>query len=297
MQTFETPEPISATVDLGVGSIRISGSERADTVVDVRPTDPNDRRDVEAAEQMVVEFANGRLLVRSPKNWRRWSWRGGHESVDVHIELPAGSILRVDAGVASIRCAGRFGDSELKTGVGDIEADELGSVVVRTGAGDITLDRVGGAAEVTSGSGAVSIASVGGRAAVKAGNGAVWIGEVTGEAHVKAANGRISIDRARAAVDAKTANGPVRLGEVERGAVVAQTAFGTIEVGVRDGVAAWLDLDTKYGHVRNDLESADRPGPSEDVVEIHAHTAAGDITIHRVLGSEASEATEAPARS
>lgn len=293
-QTFQAPEPISATVDLGVGSIKISASERADTVVDVRPSDPSHRRDVAAAEEMTVEFANGRLLVRSPKNWRRWSPRGGHESADLLIDLPAGSKVQIDAGVASIRCAGRLGESELKTGVGDIEADEVGSVVVRTGAGDVTFDRVDGSAEVTAGSGAVSIASVAGRAVVKDGNGAVWIGDVAGEAHVKAANGRITIDRARHSVTAKTANGPVRLGVVESGSVVAQSAFGTIEVGVRDGVAAWLDLDTKYGHVRNDLEAADRPGPSDDVVEIHAHTSAGDITIHRVRDSEVAEA---PARS
>jgi hypothetical protein len=290
-QNFQTPGSITATVDLGVGAIQISASDRADTLVDVRPTDPSHRRDVAAAEEIIVECVNGRLLVRSPKNWRRWSPRGGHESVDVRIDLPAGSTLRVDAGVASIRCTGRLGESELKTGVGDIEADEVGSVVVRTGAGDVTLDRVDGSAEVASGSGAVSIASVAARAVVRDGNGAVWIGEVAGEAHVKAANGRITIDRARHSVTAKTANGPVRVGEVERGSVVAQSAFGTIEVGVRDGVAVWLDLDTKYGHVRNDLEAADRPEPTEDMVEIHAHTAAGDITIHRVLGSDVAEAS------
>ena len=174
MQTFETPEPISATVDLGVGSIRISASERRDMVVDVRPTDPNDRRDVAAAEQTIVEYANGRLLVKSPKNWRRWSWRAGYESVDVRIDLPAGSKLRVDAGVMPIRCSGRFGESELKTGVGHIEVDEVASIVVRSGAGDVTLDHVDGTAEVTTGSGAVSIASVGGRAVVRDGNGEVW---------------------------------------------------------------------------------------------------------------------------
>src|SRR5262245_22205704 len=290
-QAFQTPDPISAVVDLGVGSIRVSASERSDTVVDVQPSDPSHRRDVAAAEEIVVEYANGRLLVKSPKNWRRWSPRGGHESVDVRIDLPAGSKVHVDAGVASIRCIGRLGESELKTGVGDIEADEVRSVVVRSGAGDVTLDRVDGSAEVTTGSGAVSIASIAARAVVKDGNGAVWIGDVAGEAHVKAANGRITIDRARHSVTAKTANGPVRFGVVESGSVVAQSAFGTIEVGVRDGVAAWLDMDTKFGHVRNDLEAADRPVPAEDVVEIQAHTSAGDITIHRVLGSEAAEAS------
>jgi hypothetical protein len=50
---------------------------------------------------------------------------------------------------------------------------------------------------------------------------------------------------------------------------------------VRDRVAAWLDLDTKFGTVQNALDAADRPEPSEDVVEVHAQTSMGDITIHR----------------
>ena len=77
---------------------------------------------------------------------------------------------------------------------------------------------------------------------------------------------------ARAAVAAKTANGDVRLGEVARGAVLAESAIGTIDVGIRDGVAAWLDLNTKFGNVHNDLQAADRPEPDEETVEVRART-------------------------
>ena len=40
MPTFETPEPISVSLELGVGDVRIAASERTDTVVEVRPSDP-----------------------------------------------------------------------------------------------------------------------------------------------------------------------------------------------------------------------------------------------------------------
>ena len=103
---------------------------------------------------------------------------------------------------------------------------------------------------------------------------------------MNAANGRISVDQAHAAVTAKTANGDVRLGEVARGAVVAETAAGTVEVGVRDGAAAWLDLNTRFGNVRNDLDAAERPGPGEDAVEVRARTSFGDITINRSSASD-----------
>jgi hypothetical protein len=78
MPTFETPEPISVTLALGVGDIRISASDRADTVVDVLPSDPAKKGDVLAAEQTRVDFANGRLVVKAPKGWRQWApWEGG----------------------------------------------------------------------------------------------------------------------------------------------------------------------------------------------------------------------------
>ena len=243
-----------------------------------------------AAEQTRVEYANGRLLVRAPKGWRQWSPfgpRGGHESIEVEIDLPAGSSLSGQAGVGAIRCTGRIGVCRFRVGVGDIRVEEAGSVELKTGAGDVVLDRIDGNAEVTTGSGSVGIASVAGRVIVKNGNGETWVGEVTGEARVNAANGRISIDRAHAGVVAKTANGDVRLGQVERGAVVAQSAFGSVEVGVHDRVPVWLDLDTKFGTVHNDLDAADRPGPSEDVVEVHAQTSMGDITIHRSAEADA----------
>ena len=289
MQTFETPEPIAITAELGVGDLRIAAGDRSDTVVDVRPSDPSKRSDVMAAEQTIVEYANGRLLVRAPKGWRKWSPLGprGHESIDVQIDVPTGSGLSGQMGAGAVGSTGRIGRCAFRSGVGSIRVDEAGSVELKTGAGDVDVERVDGAAEVTTGSGAVNITSVEGRAVVKNGNGETWIGEVTGEARVNAANGRISIDRAHANVVAKTANGGVRLGRVERGAVVAQSAFGTVEVGVAEHVAAWLDLDTKFGTVQNDLGEAERPEPSEETVEVHAQTSMGDIVIRRSVGDGA----------
>ena len=84
MPTFDTPEPISVTLEVGVGDIRIVASDRTDTIVDVRPSDPAKRSDVTAAEQTRVEYANGSLLVKAQKGWRpsavaasRSTWRSG----------------------------------------------------------------------------------------------------------------------------------------------------------------------------------------------------------------------------
>ena len=110
MPTFDTPEPISVAVEFGVGDLRIVASDRTDTMVEVRPSDAAKKADVTAAEQTRVEYAGGRLLIKAPKSWRQLSWRGGGESIDVQIELPAGSHLRGETGVAALRCQGRLGE-------------------------------------------------------------------------------------------------------------------------------------------------------------------------------------------
>jgi|RhiMetdeSRZDD1v2_1073273.scaffolds.fasta_scaffold325332_1 DUF4097 and DUF4098 domain-containing protein YvlB len=286
MPVFDTPEPISVTVELGVGDLRVVAGDRADTVVEVRPSDPAKKDDVTAAEQTRVEYAGGRLLIKTPKSWRHYTPRGGGESVDVLVELPAGSQLRGETGVVALHGQGRLGECHYKTGLGDIQLDQAAAVRLRTGMGDVAVERAAGDAEVTTGSGSIRVDRIDGAAVVKNSNGDTWLGQVAGDLRVNAANGRISVDRAGDAVAAKSANGDVRLGEVAHGAVVAQTAMGNVEIGVRDGVAAWLDLHTRYGNVRNDLDAGGRPGQGEDAVEVRARTSVGNITIHRSVAGD-----------
>ena len=50
---------------------------------------------------------------------------------------------------------------------------------------------------------------------------------------------------------------------------------------MRDGVPAWLDLSSKSGHVRNQLEGNRAPDESEQSVAVRARTQAGNITVQR----------------
>ena len=281
MPNFDTPDPISVTLELGVADVRIVASDRTDTFVEVRPSDASRKSDVTAAEHTRVEYAEGRLHIRSPRGWKHYSFRSGRESIDVQIELPTGSEVRGDLGMGRFRGTGRLGECRFKTGFGDIHLDRAGTGHLATGAGDITVDQIAGNAEITAGSGGLQIGRIDGAATVKNSNGDTWIGEVSGDLRMNASNGRIAVDRAHATVVAKTAKGDVRIGEVERGAVVAQTAYGKVEVGIREGVAAWLDLDTSFGNVENSLDPTGRPSTGEDTVEIRARSSFGDITVHR----------------
>jgi hypothetical protein len=287
MYTFETPEPILVTVEIAVGAIRIEASDRMDTIVEVRPSNPARKSDVTAAQQTRVEYADGRLLIKAPKGWRRYASWGGGESIDVAVELPSGSQVGGDAAVATLHSTGRLGDCAFKTSAGNLHIARAGAVQLKSSVGDITLEQAAGDAEVATSSGAVRIDSIDGTAVVRNSNGNTWIGDVTGDLRATSANGNIVVDHARATVVAKTANGDIRLDEVARGAILAETARGRIEIGVVDGVAAWLDLQTKFGRVANSLDEAAQPETGEDTVEVRARTAFGDITISRALASDA----------
>jgi DUF4097 and DUF4098 domain-containing protein YvlB len=280
MPTFDTPEPISAVVDLVVGDARITASDRDDTIVEIRPGDASHDQDVRAAEQTRVEYAAGRLLVRAPRQRSR-SIFGMPGSIDVTIDLPAGSHVHGEASVAAFHGAGRLGECRVKTATGDIQLEDTGPVDLNTGAGAISVERVAGPAEVSTGSGRVHLREIDGTAVIKNSNGDSWVGEVAGDLRVNAANGNISVDHADADVNASTANGDVRVGGVRCGSASLKTSFGEIEVGIQAGTAARLDVHTQFGHIRNHMDASDGPGPSDQTVEVRARTSYGDIVIHR----------------
>jgi DUF4097 and DUF4098 domain-containing protein YvlB len=280
MPTFDTPEPISATIDVVVGDVRISAGDRDDTLVDVQPSDAANDEDVKAAELTRVEYATGQLLVKAPK-LRSWRSRGPGGSIDVTIELPAGSRVHGSGQATDFRCDGRLGDCRITTGMGNIVLDQTDRPTLKNGIGDIGVERATGHADVTTGSGDVRLRELEGSAVIKNSNGDTWVGAAGGDLRIKAANGSIAVDRADATVVARSANGDVRLGEVARGSVVLETRLGDLEVGIREGTAAWLDIRAAAGKVHNALDAAEAPEPADEAVEVRARTTAGSVVIRR----------------
>ena len=282
MPTFSTPDPIAVQVAI-VGDVRITASDRDDTVVTVAPRDPAKEADITAARDTVVECTDRHLTVRTPKHWTRFTPFGGYSAVSVAVDVPTGSRLEAATDLGDIHTEGELGPCQVKSGMGDLRLDHTGELRAKTGHGDIRVDDVVGAANLTTASGDIVAGTVTGALVVKNSNGATELGRVGGELQVKAANGDIVVGAAEASVAAKTANGDVRVGETRSGTVVVQSAAGDLEVGVLDGVTAWLDLHSRFGDVRNELEDADGPAAGQGTVEVRATTAAGDIVIRRVV--------------
>lgn len=285
MPTFATPEPIAVTVELVVGDVRIVASDRQDTVVQVRPTDISHDSDMRAAEQTRVEYSAGRLLIKAPKQ-RGLGFFGRTASIDVTIELPAGSTLDGDASVAAFRSSGRLGECRIKSGTGNIQLDDTGQLDLNTGAGAVTVNHVAGDAIVSTGTGKIRVREIDGGAVIKNADGDNWIGEVGRDLHARTANGDITVGRAHAVVTAATANGDIRIGEITRGTTSLKSACGEIEIGIRPGTAARLDVKTSYGRVQNQMDAVQGPGSSDETVEVRAHTSYGDILVHHSQSPE-----------
>ncbi|MFI7313557.1 DUF4097 family beta strand repeat-containing protein [Streptomyces hygroscopicus] len=277
MPSFDTPEPISVTAHVGAGSLRFTASDRLDTVVEVRPGDPKRDKDVRAAEQTEVSYASGVLTIRTKE--RRFVGPTG--AVDVTVDLPAGSHAEVTGSWTQVLGEGRLGEVRVKTSGGDVRLDTTGPLRMTVSHSSIRVDRVEGVSEITTSTGSLRVGTVHGPAVLKNSHGTTTVGTVTGDLRVSGALGDIDIERAGSSVTATTAHGALRVAEVARGQVELGTSFGAIEVGVREGTAAWLDVSSERGQVRNALADSGPPAETEDTVTIRARTRWGNIDVRR----------------
>ncbi len=283
MPTFETNQPIVLSIEMGQGAVHVIASDRTDTVVAVNPSDRDRPEDVEAAGKTAVDLANGTLSIRAPK-WRSIAANLGRKTrgsfVEVTVELPEMSSLRAETGFVDFRCDGRLDDVEVKTDAGDVRLDQTGPLRVRSGAGRVAVEEASDRVEIVA-TGDLAVGVVAGDADVKNRNGKTWIGRVGGIVKVRSANGDVVIDDAGSDVTVKSANGDIRLGQVARGSVSIETASGGLELGIRDGTAAWIDAATKFGRFHNNLTSAEDPEQAAETVQVRARTQFGDVLIAR----------------
>jgi DUF4097 and DUF4098 domain-containing protein YvlB len=281
MPTFSTPTPIDLAIKLSVGEIVVVAGDRTDTVVSVQPTNPTKSVDRRGVEDTKVDFDGQRLTITGPKPRLSWIGPGPFDSVDVVVELPTGSRLTAEISVGDVRTTGRLGATRIKASSGGADVEDTGDLWLRAGHGSITVGAVHGAAEITADHGQIRLGSVTGDAILKASHGSVHVGESGSELDAKLSYGDLEITTAHGSVTARTAYGAVLLHEVSAGAIQVESGYGQITVGVREGVPAWLDLSSRDGHVRNQLEADRAPTESEQSVAFRARTRSGNITVQR----------------
>ncbi|MFF5288926.1 DUF4097 family beta strand repeat-containing protein [Paractinoplanes globisporus] len=183
MQKFDTPAAISAVLAIPAGRIQVIAAERADTTVEVLPTDAAKGRDVRLAEQTTVEYADGVLRISTPEPANQLI--GPKGSLQVTVQLPAGSRLEGKAAAAELRGVGRLGEVVFDGAYQQIKIDEAASVRLTAVDGDVEVGRLGGPAQISTTRGDIRIAeAVGGTVVLSTQSGDI---SVTAAAGVSAA--------------------------------------------------------------------------------------------------------------
>ncbi|GHG65934.1 DUF4097 family beta strand repeat-containing protein [Streptomyces griseocarneus] len=217
MQKFATTAPVSAILDIPAGRIQFIATDRADTTVEVLPADASKSRDVKAAEQIEVAYGDGVLRIEAPAAKNRLLGNPG--SIEVTVQLPAGSRVEAKAASAELRGVGRLGDVALEAAHGTVKLDEAESARLTLQAGDIEVGRLRGPAEISTQKGDLQIAEA-----------------MHGTVALRTEHGEISVGAARgvsASLDAGTAYGRIHnaLKNTEGTAglnIHATTAYGNI---------------------------------------------------------------------
>ncbi|MFD9480713.1 DUF4097 family beta strand repeat-containing protein [Streptomyces nojiriensis] len=193
MQKFATAAPIAAVLDVPAALIRFIAADRADTTVEILPADASKGRDVKAAEQTTAEYEDGVLRITAAPAKNRILGNSG--SVEITVQLPAGSRVEAKTAAAEFRGVGRLGDVTFEAAQGTVKLDETASAHLTLMAGDVSVGRLGGPAQITTQKGDLQIAEAQG--------GTVELSTQAGDITVGAARG-IS-----ATLDAGTAYGRI----------------------------------------------------------------------------------------
>ncbi|MFF4402686.1 DUF4097 family beta strand repeat-containing protein [Streptomyces sp. NPDC001480] len=178
MQKFDTPAPVAAVLNIPAGRVQLIAADRADTTVEVLPANAAKGRDVKAAEQTTVEYADGVLRIESSaKN----QYLGPSGSVEVTVKLPAGSRIEAKAASTELRTVGRLGDITFEGAYHHIKIDEAASLHLTATDGDVEVGRLSGPAQISTARGDIRITeAVRGTLALKTRSGDISVAAAPG---------------------------------------------------------------------------------------------------------------------
>ncbi|MFB7370609.1 DUF4097 family beta strand repeat-containing protein [Streptomyces sp. NPDC056222] len=178
MQKFDTPAPVSTVLDIPAGRVQIIAADRTDTTVEIRPANASKSRDVKAAEQTTVEYTDGALKIAVPA---RNQYLGPSGSIEVTVQLPAGSHIDAKAASTEFRAVGRLGDIAFDGAYQHIKIDEAASLRLTATDGDVEVGRLGGPAQITAMRGDIRIAEANrGKVVLNTRCGDITVGAATG---------------------------------------------------------------------------------------------------------------------
>ncbi len=268
VSTFPLAESINLVVKLGHGSVVVNAVDDArEAVVSLAARDANS----DVVDRFTVELNGSTLLVSGPRQGNLLdllgSWRREREAVDVIVEVPAGTPVKVSSASADVTGTGRCGSADLAVGAANVTFDAVaGDFRLRCGSGETQVRSVSGGAQVRAGSGAAHFGSVGGMLECGFGSGQVSAEAVRGGVRVRGGAGSAEVGATYGDVDIAFGSGPIR-------------------VGLPAGTPARVDVTSGSGHVHSDLAVEKTPTTSGEPISVRARTGSGDVHLTRAASA------------
>jgi hypothetical protein len=214
-----------------------------------------------AVEESRISLTGQRLAVNGPRGRLRMV------PLAVTVRAPAGSQVIVRSGSADVTVTGAAGRCTIETGSGEVAIDRAdGYASVATGSGALRLGPMLGGLNARSGSGEIEVSSVGGPTTVSTGSGDVWFGAVQDN------------------VTAKTGTGDLTVADAASGDIDLTTGSGEIRVGVRSGTSALIDLISRSGQARSELDVSEPPRAGAPKIRLRGRTSSGNAVVTSAIG-------------
>ena len=269
MPDFDTPNPLRLRVKLAAGQVALHLTDTTVTHVQLEGDSS------EAIQHTRVALDGDQLVIEGPR--RSALFRSAPE-LTISIEAPAGSDLDAELQSADLSVTGELAVARVRSGSGDIDIERVTEeLAVDAGSGDVRVDSLDGAGTLRSGSGDVEVAAVAGRMQGSTGSGDVQLGRVDGAADLRSGSGDVVVEHSTADLAISTASGDQQVLRTAGGTLHLKSASGDVHIGVTQGIAAWLDINTLSGDVSSTLGRSGEPAPDEPRVAVHVNTVSGDV--------------------
>ncbi len=242
--TIELTAPAAGTlrVDAGAGTLSVRGVEGIDEFRLAAKLCASDQRRLEGLD---VTLRGDRLDTTYPSTRGGiFSWGNRYARIDVAVEVPMDTNLRVDDS-SGIIYLNDTGDVTLVDGSGNIFVGDARSLTIEDGSGDINITRVTGDVRLEDSSGNLSVEDVNGNVVISDGSGRVTVRDVTGDVTISDGSGDLRIDGV---------GGSVRMDEIGSGSATVHNVDG--DLVVRDGRRERIEYSDVRGEV--DLPPARR---------------------------------------
>ena len=245
---FPTTTPVSLFVEHHAGSVEVVADAAAESTVAISRHE----------DEILVEMTGSRLTIQPRRRHRL-----RHQRIDVVVHVPAGSSVEVSTAAASVTVQG-----------------PVASLEITSASASVTADEVAGPVEAQSASGSVRIRSAAGPVSFRSASGSLRVERVGGECEATTASGSITIGVADDDVSAKSVSGRVAVREAHRGTVDLSSTSGSVEVGVRRGTLAWLDVSSVGGRTTSSLSAEDdAPATGGPMLTVRARSVSGHVSV------------------